>query len=804
MNTLKVTFILLALLFSVNGYTQTDWQTNIPNVQSFSSPRCADLNGDNVLDVVIGAGLENQTSNRGVIAINGSNGSILWFEEFDDQIFGSALFQDINQDNTPDVFIGGRGGEFRAIDGDLGETIWAFYNGPDSIPAADAGVYQFYTPQFIPDQNGDGLKDLLCANGGDPTALLPGDERPAGRLMIVSAATGELLAAADVPDGEETYMSPLVHDFFGNGNLEVIFGTGGELNTGSLWRVSLEELMAGDISRAQELVNGGSKGFIAPPSIADLNRDNINDIVVSSYDGRVIAINGIDNNIMWENQIPMGETNASPAIGYFNGDEVPDVFASFGIGLAPTYIEFTQLMIDGATGNIEWQDSLGLFQFASPVAVDSDEDGFDEVIFMTNSQAAGNFLFFHQIHNIDFNDNETTLYDIEIGGANINATPWIGNLDNDGQMDMVYTFQRDSTSFVNENGTSVRKYDLDFSDDGDISWGGYLGTDYTAAFDNKRSNCADVEEYIVGIDKANMGMECTVSIGASSSGCLTGDCTYLWSNGEVEPVTTLAANGRQYVTITHPDGCTRVSIIDFKEISAVAEIDSVQCFGDDNGRVFIDFEGGTPPYSTTWNGLMSGGVTSTSLFIQSELTGGTYDFMVQDALGCTYQQVFELPETPIFEISSQVTEDSLENDGDVDFIVNGGVGEVVVTLNGEVVETPIINLAAGQYELLATDANGCTAPNLVIVKDFSSLQSIQESSIFEVNMDQANLVLLTNKLQPSSVKYRIYCSNSQLLNSGTLNIGAPTLINTAQWPIGMYFVQILSDGQTYFAKVPKL
>jgi len=805
MNTLKGTLVLLVLLFSVNSFAQTDWQTNALNVQSFSSPRCADLNGDNILDVVIGAGLENQTSSRGVIAINGENGSILWFEEADNQIFGSPVFQDINQDNIPDVFIGGRGGEFRAIDGDLGETIWEFYNGPDSIPAADAGVYQFYTPQFVPDQDGDGLQDLLCANGGDPTALFPTDERPAGIIMIVSAATGELLASAEVPDGQETYMSPLVHDFFGNGNLEVIFGTGGEGNEGSLWRVSLDDLMASDISNAQALVSGPAKGFIAPPSIADFNRDNIDDIVVCSYDGRVIAINGIDNSIIWENQIEMGETNASPAIGYFNGDDVPDVFAVFAIGLAPTYNEFIQLMIDGATGSIEWEGSLGFNQFASPIAVDSDGDFFDEVVYMTNSSVPESNVVFHQIRNIDFNDDEVTSYDVEIGGVNINATPWIGNLDNDGQMDMVYTFQTDSTSFFNENGTSIRKFDLDFSDEGDISWGGYLGTDYTAIFDNRRSNCDGVEAYVVGIDKANIGMGCTVSVGASSNGCLTGDCMYLWSNGEEDPTTNLPAEGRQYVTITHPDGCTRVAIIDFEEITASFEIDSVKCFGDDNGRVFIDFDGGTAPYATTWNGVM-GGATNTSLFIQSELTGGSYDFMVQDALGCMYQQVFEIPEPSIFEISSMVTADSIENDGDVEFLINGGIGEVLVTLNGEVVESPSINIPAGEYDLLATDEAGCTASNMVIIPDWTvmGLENIQESAIFGVNMSQTVLELSATELQPSPTKYRIYCSNSQILTSGTINIGAPTLINTAQWPIGMYFVEILSDGQIYFAKIPKL
>ena len=87
------------------------------------------------------------------------------------------------------------------------------------------------------------------------------------------------------PDGEETYMSPLVNDIDNDGVLDIIFGTGGETFGGKLWRITLPDLLSGDSTKAIALVSGKKKGFMAPPSLADLNNDSVLDIITCSYDG---------------------------------------------------------------------------------------------------------------------------------------------------------------------------------------------------------------------------------------------------------------------------------------------------------------------------------------------------------------------------------------------------------------------------------------------------------------------------------------------------------------------------------------
>lgn len=787
---------LLFLFIGASMSAQVDWQSITTNVQSFSSARTSDLNNDGVLDLVIGAGLQGESSNRGIVAIDGSNGSNLWLSSSRDQIFGSPLFMDINGDGTDDVFIGGRGGEFQALDGSTGDLIWEYFDSNDTTTTPiEAGAYQFYTPQFVPDQDGDGLQDLLQANGGDPSALLPNDPRPAGKIEIISSATGAVLASDEVPDGQETYMSPLVASFFGDGDLEVIFGSGGENQFGSLWRVDFEDLANGDLSAAVPIVSSANKGLIAPPSLADVNDDSVLDVIVNTYDGRVLAISGLDNSIIWQVDVEMGETNASPAIGYFNGDNVPDIFVGYAIGVAPSFSSFTQLMIDGATGTVEWQDSMGIAQFGSPLAVDLDDDTFDEVIYLVNESDGTNYS--HRLLNIDFN-NDTVSVILNESGVNVNSTPWLGNLDGDEQLDLVYIAQRDSTSFNNEEGIVIRKLNLAANTDAHIGWGAYIGNDYTGVYDNFRSNCADLDNITLEITPTSNGEACSTEVSVNSTGCPdSADCQYLWSNGATTQSTTLETTARQTVRVTHPGGCTKSAKIDFESVILTSvEVDSIQCVGD-NGSIFIDFQGGFAPYTTSWNGQASGGTTNTSLFIQSNLQAGTYDFTVTDAIGCVFNTSFVLNQADSLSLNAEARSATLAgNDGEI-VLAPTGSEPLTITLNGEAVTTDTLsNLGPGEYFLQVIDANGCVADTNFVFDDLTDLNIIEEGFTFEVLSQHPNTIFKYNGLKPNNDDPRIHVYNIQgiLVQSIIIPVNSQEMIvNLHNLPVGIYVAVLQSN-----------
>ena len=784
------------------------WQSQIDGVYTFSSPRSSDLNGDGIEDIVIGAGLEGSPSPNGIIALDGLNGDVLWNAQARDQIFGSPIFQDINNDGIKDVFIGGRAGELRALDGQTGNIIWEFYSDAafDTLAAKDAGIYQFYTPQWIPDQDGDGLQDLLCANGGDPSVLLPNDPRPAGKLMIVSALTGQTLNQADVPDGKETYMSPLVVDFFNDGDLDVVFGTGGEATGGSLWRVPLDDLINNDLSESIKIKNSDNKGFIAVPSLADFNSDNVPDIVVNSYDGSITCINGRNNAILWNYDITLAETNASPGIGYFNDDDVPDVFCNFGIGIAPQFLTFIQIIIDGASGLPISQDSLGIAQFSSPLIADVDGDNFDEIIYCIN-KVDSSFNFLNEILLIDVNDDEISSLNAPTYGSNVNSTPIMSDLDADGDQELVFAYSADSSGLVNPNGIIVEKLELnEISNLTTVSWGAYIGSLYDGQLQNGRSNCN--VNYSTNIS-INGGENCIANLKANSSGCneMANDCSYSWSQVSNEQSASLPADERQSVVITHADGCKQVSKIDFDELEiSNRQISNTACPSLQTGLARIDFLGGIPPYQTVWNGTQSGGQTMAQIFITGNLAEGDYQFQVIDQIGCSFSEAISIESTSPgieFDLELENSSSNTENDGSWSLNITQGVAPYSVSING----LPVSDwnnenmIGTGNHTLSVTDSENCRIDSTFVIDIGTGIEiTIGQEELYKIfpNPTKSTISLSYSGeiRETSNARLRIFNSLGQVVFEMQ---SIPPKLDLSLIPPGLYQL-IIEDHENIYVK----
>jgi len=67
-------------------------------------------------------------------------------------------------------------------------------------------------------------------------------------VLIVSGKDGKVLRSMIVPDGRETYYSPVVYKRR-DGSDVVLFGTGGETHSGSLFAIALDDLYRGDVQK---------------------------------------------------------------------------------------------------------------------------------------------------------------------------------------------------------------------------------------------------------------------------------------------------------------------------------------------------------------------------------------------------------------------------------------------------------------------------------------------------------------------------------------------------------------------------
>lgn len=462
---------------------QSSWTKTLPQIGTFSSARVADLNRDGTADIILGAGKnEFDYSDSAVVALDGKNGRLLWRNSARDQLFISAGLLDITQDGIADVIIGGRSSEFMALDGANGKTLWRF----DTIRYGENGKkrwFNFYNPQIIDDQDGDGLKDLLVSNGGDIKVEPYNPNRATGRLVVLSSQSGRLLAEAPMPDGKEIYMS--VAALKVKNDYRIIFGTGGETIGGNLFVGTLSQVLKGSLSEAIKLAACDNKGFISPPVWVDITSDGSPDVVVNSVDGRLMAFDGITLKPLWERKFPNTEAYSSSAVGYFTNDTIPDFFVSYAQGVWPKLEWTKQYMVNGQNGAVEFSDSLGYYQTSSPVVADLNGDGRDEALLSVNYQvldSLGIKTFFNTLMVVEFGAKEVVQLLDGLPGHNISSTPWIGDLDNDQMLDVVFCHSDNKYKTYVFDGMQVHCLKTTIPITKPIQWGSYMGSHYDGVF----------------------------------------------------------------------------------------------------------------------------------------------------------------------------------------------------------------------------------------------------------------------------------------------------------------------------------
>ena len=466
--------------------TEISWDQNFPVIGSQSSPRTADLNQDGVLDIIMGAGKnEYQECDQGILAIDGKTGELLWEQHAIDQVFGSATFYDISGDGIPDIVIGGRSNQLKALDGSNGEIIWMYQYQYENDPILKYANRNFYNSVLVPDQNEDGLPELMVQNGGNPKAdpySLEG--RTPGVLMLLDLMTGSVIAADTMPDGRESYMSAVSFTQPDDKEPWILFGSGGETLSGNLYLAKISDLFAGKLSNAKIIASEEDQGFIAPPVLADINQDGFLDIVAISHRSTIYAIDGRSLLPLWKQNIENTESSNSFAVGYFTGDAIPDFFTFVSIGQWPDNTGSLQILLDGRNGDIVYIDSLGCTGFSSPVVYDLDGDNWDEAILSINEfDCHRGFINqqTNQIENrliiIDFKRKVVSEIERLPKFKNIFSTPWIGDMDRDGYLDIVHCqYYHPTTDPMLFLGMRIKRISTNVRVDQSPAWGAYMGS----------------------------------------------------------------------------------------------------------------------------------------------------------------------------------------------------------------------------------------------------------------------------------------------------------------------------------------
>ena len=406
----------------------------------FSVAGVGDLNEDGTPDVAVGAPSENSATQSGVgraYNFSGKTGGPLLDtltspEPAAQGNFGFSLapIADINNDDVPDVVVGAPGervggeelGRVHLYSGATGARVRSFNAFDEGVLLGRSFDYGAAVAVFG-DANDDDVPDLVVGAPGWSilSSAIGGGFHTPGRAFLVDGLDGSRIEDYVAPnlevDGSFGASLAVLSDINGDGLPEVAVGApsdrSGQVLAGRVYVFNgATGAQLYGISSPNSINSGNFGGQVA--AIEDLNGDTFADIVVTADNeksgtlastGRVYIFSGDTGNHLLTLNSPdaaayMFFGNAMDVVADFNGDGLDDVVATVGTGTRlkqATGIPLRAFVMNSVTGAVLHRltvvDSQGAPLFGSAAAGigDIDTDGKEDIV-LGSSFGQGGFL----------------------------------------------------------------------------------------------------------------------------------------------------------------------------------------------------------------------------------------------------------------------------------------------------------------------------------------------------------------------------------------------------------------------------
>ena len=187
----------------------------------------------------------------------------------------------------------------------------------------------------------------------------------------------------------------------------------------------------------------------------------------------------------------------------------------------------------------------------------------------------------------------------------------------------------------------------------------------------------------------------------------TGGYSYAWSNGATGDTAEGLLAGTYEVTVMDGNDCDaiiNITLNEPEELTATTSFTMVGCNGATDGTASVSVEGGTEPYTYTWNDGQNEAMAT-------ELTAGNYTVTITDAQNCELIETVGVtsPSSVAVQISGTDVSCFGGNDGQIQVEVEGGTGTYTYAWSDPSIPA-IANpqtLETGNYVVTVSDENGC-------------------------------------------------------------------------------------------------
>lgn len=286
----------------------------------------------------------------------------------------------------------------------------------------------------------------------------------------------------------------------------------------------------------------------------------------------------------------------------------------------------------------------------------------------------------------------------------------------------------DGTASVNANGGSpAYTYNWSPSGGSSASASGLVAGNYTVVVTDA-NGCTNTNTFTVTQPAALTASVTSTNItcfgmndgtGTVTAGGGTGTYTYAWSpSGGNSSAASNLSPGNYTITVTDVNGCTNTNTITLTQpataLTASVTSTNISCFGANDGTAAVSASGGSGSFTYSWS--PSGGSSASA----SGLSAGNYTVIVTDANGCTNTNTLTIIQPAAITVMTFKNDVSCNglSDGDaLANVVSGGTSPFTYSWSNGQTTQGATGLAAGNYTVTVTDANGCTNTNTVTITE---------------------------------------------------------------------------------------
>ncbi len=212
-------------------------------------------------------------------------------------------------------------------------------------------------------------------------------------------------------------------------------------------------------------------------------------------------------------------------------------------------------------------------------------------------------------------------------------------------------------------------------------------------------------------------------------------------SGNLCPGETFSFDGQTYsapldtiltLSTPSPDGCEDQVQLIITSPSLQLQSDSFSCPGTFTAYIEAVVMDGMPPFQYEWEGPIDLPADS----IINNLPAGWYQLTFTDGAGCVFQDSLEIGEYPEIEAEVVTTPANVgQSDGTAEIIFNGGTPpfSTVWAVPGMPMDVlRVEDLAAGEYEVIVIDGNGCQRLYAFEIMMSTSLGRVAEGLDWEI------------------------------------------------------------------------